>query len=72
MKDALGHGSDPRGDSGHFAITPAAAHQAGVEKIVRKFNAGAPVDIRKYSNALTAIGYQNWKQDQDRIMRVKL
>ena len=72
MKDARGHGSDPRGGSGYFAPTLAAAHQAGVEKILRNFNAGRDVDPRKFSNAMTAIGYQNWKADQDRLMKVKL
>ena len=72
MKDARGHGSDPRGGSGYFAPTLAAAHQAGVEKILRHFNAGRTVNLRKFGNALTAIGYQNWKADQDRLMRVKL
>lgn len=33
MKDALGHGSDPRGTSSHDKIS----HQSGVQKVGRKF-----------------------------------
>jgi hypothetical protein len=72
MKDARGHGSNPRGGGGYFAPTQAAAHQAGVEKIFNKFNAGKHVNLRKYSAAMTAIGYQNWKQEFDRVNRMKL
>jgi hypothetical protein len=69
MKDARGHGSNPRGGSssdGYFHPTMAAAHQAGVEKIMRRFNAGGHVGIGKFGAAMDAIAFQNWKQNWEK------
>lgn len=68
MKDALGHGSNPRGGSsdGYFHPTIAAAHQAGVEHILRKFNTGKHVNARKFGAAMDAIAFQNWKANWEK------
>ena len=66
MKDARGHGSDARGGDGYFHPTMAAAHQAGVERILHKFNIGKHVSVRKFGAAMDKIAFQNWKANWEK------
>lgn len=53
MKDARGHGSDPRGSN----VVPLAAHQGGVDAMVERLRAGVQPDT---SGATQAPGWLQW------------